>query len=231
MNTHTHRSFVLSCVLAMAMMLAGTGNASTIALIGTADLINNSELVFEGEAIESRTELSPNGRIYTFVAFRVNEVLIGSWDPVATQGILELRFTGGAAFGMELDLGVRIPQEGERGIYFVERVAPGLINPLLGWEQGHFTIGSASGSTNAGFDASSDAGSNNNSDVVFAANNREVRSVELQSRPATVQFSSGVANGITTAPAYDESQAFSIGAPPAPMSVDDFKSRILELAN
>jgi len=36
--------------------------------------------------------------------------------------------------------GLRIPEDGEQGIYFVESVSRDLINPLIGWSQGHFVI-------------------------------------------------------------------------------------------
>ncbi len=204
-----HRSLLAALLLVTALF--PVGHAATIALIGTEELLQDSELVFDGEVVAVRPEINQYGRIYTFVEFQINEVLLGEFDPVTTEGMLELRFTGGTALGIGLDVGVRIPELGERGIYFVEQVAPGLINPLLGWEQGHFIV--------------------NSEGVVVAGNDREVRGMELQAQSSTTQISSGVAKGIATAPAYDESLAFSVGEPPAAMSVTAFKNRIRELAN
>jgi len=207
----TIRLLSRQCLLALAILVQSIplpANAATIALIGTEELILQSELVFEGTVISSRTELNQFGRIYTFLEFQVHDVLIGEFDPSNT---LELRFTGGNALGSQLDLGVRFPEIDEHGIYFVEKIAPGLINPLLGWEQGHFVV--------------------NASENVVAANAREVRAVEWTSQRGIAQISAGVANGIETAPNYDESFAFSIGDPTPSMHIDEFKARIRELAN
>ena len=111
--------------------------AATILRIGTAELVNKSEIVFEGKVIKTRSEMNKQGGIYTFVKFQVRDVIVGNKN-VDEQ--LELRFTGGIVDDIALDVGVRIPKDGESGVYFVERVRVGLINPLLGWDQGHFTI-------------------------------------------------------------------------------------------
>jgi hypothetical protein len=44
-------------------------HASTIAQIGTNELVNRSELVFEGTVISVESELNEFGRVYTYVVF------------------------------------------------------------------------------------------------------------------------------------------------------------------
>lgn len=182
--------------------------ASTIAQIGTEDLVNRSELIFEGTVVAVETELNEFGRVYTYIDFAIEDVLAGSTD---SANFITLRFTGGIAEGVELDLGVRIPKLNERGIYFVEKAAPGLINPLLGWEQGHFVIGE--------------------SGAVVAANSLEVKSVEMRSRSISPTVSEGVALGINTRSLVEGDSEFDNEQSFQPMSVSDFKERIRELLN
>ena len=54
---------------------------------------------------------------------------------------LELRFSGGTVNGETVEVsGLRLPEVGEQGIYFIESVSRNLVNPLLGWSQGHYLI-------------------------------------------------------------------------------------------
>ena len=54
---------------------------------------------------------------------------------------IELKFLGGNLEGERLEVnGSRIPELGERGVYFVESLTQDLINPLLGWSQGQYLI-------------------------------------------------------------------------------------------
>ena len=174
--------------------------AATILRIGTAELVNKSEIVFEGNVIETRSEMNKQGGIYTFVKFEVKDVIVGNKN-VDEQ--LELRFTGGIVDDIALDVGVRIPKDGESGVYFVERVRVGLINPLLGWDQGHFTI-RGDGKVIAG-----------NFQPVVDIQNRNYRS------PPTI--SQGVAEGIITRKQVTENDSS--------MTVEQFKISVKSLVN
>lgn len=119
-----------------AWCLSAPATATTIQSFTFDELAVQAEVVFEGRVIDVRVEES-EGLIYTWVRFDVEDVVKGH---VPGQE-LELRFLGGET----LDASVRVaelefPAEGERGIYFVESLEPGLVNPLLGWSQGRFTI-------------------------------------------------------------------------------------------
>ena len=175
--------------------------STTIARVGSDELVNRSELIFEGLVVAVRPELNEQGYIYTFVEFIVNEVIVGDPD---TGTHLTLRFTGGTVEDKRLDVGARIPELNETGIYFVERVQDGLINPLLGWDQGHFVV-------------TSDG-------TVIAGNSEAVVAVESRSGHDTQSISNGLALGIKTRTRSGrrESQL-------APMSAARFKQRIKAL--
>jgi hypothetical protein len=201
------RFFLLTLILSSSCLF-NLSHGSTIAQIGTEELINRSEVIFEGTVVSVESELNEFGRVYTYVDFSVDDVLAGTTNSNTT---ITLRFTGGIAGGVELDLGVRIPQLNETGIYFVEKVAPGLINPLLGWEQGHFLV--------------------SNSGTVVAANSLEVSNVELRRRSNSSSISAGVALGINTRQITDSDSENIADEFSKPMTVLEFKDRIRELRN
>jgi len=174
--------------------------AATILRIGTAELVNKSEIVFEGKVIKTRSEMNKQGGIYTFVKFQVRDVIVGNKN-VDEQ--LELRFTGGIVDDIALDVGVRIPKDGESGVYFVERVRVGLINPLLGWDQGHFTI--------------------RNDGKVIAGNFQPVVDIKNRSYRSSPTFSQGVAEGIITRKQVTENDSS--------MTVEQFKISVKSLVN
>ena len=174
--------------------------AATILRIGTAELVNKSEIVFEGKVIKTRSEMNKQGGIYTFVKFEVRDVIVGNKN-VDEQ--LELRFTGGIVDDIALDVGVRIPKDGESGVYFVERVRVGLINPLLGWDQGHFTI--------------------RDDGKVIAGNFQPVVDIKNRNYRTSPTISQGVAEGIITRKQVTDNDSS--------MTVEQFKISVKSLVN
>ena len=197
--------FILA-TLSVAFSLQAT--AATIIRIGTEELVNLSELIFEGVVLSVTAEQNTNNTIYTYVSFSVEDVIVGTVEAGET---LTLRFTGGEVNGSRLETGVRIPEIDERGIYFVERVSPGLINPLLGWEQGHFLV------TRAGY--------------VITGNRQPVLGVVRQSLLGAQQLSTGVAGGIQTGliPSSGDTTGSSDDTADSRLSVTEFKQKIREL--
>ena len=177
--------------------------AATILRIGTAELVNKSEIVFEGKVIKTRSEMNKQGGIYTFVKFEVRDVIVGNKN-VDEQ--LELRFTGGIVDDIALDVGVRIPKDGESGVYFVERVRVGLINPLLGWDQGHFTI--------------------RDDGKVIAGNFQPVVDIKNRNHRSAPTISQGVAEGIITRKQVTENDSSY-----SSMTVEQFKISVKSLVN
>ncbi len=80
----------------------------------------------------------PNSRtLRTEVTFEVDEVIKGNLD----SDRVTLSFLGGVADGVALRVSdLHIPELGEQGIYFVESLSQPLVNPLMGWHQGHYLI-------------------------------------------------------------------------------------------
>ena len=99
---------------------------------------NDAELIFEGEVILHETRQNSNtGIIHTYVTFTVHDVVKGDFS----ADTIELKFAGGTFMGQIVEVrGLKIPKEGENGIYFVESTSRDLLNPLIGWSQGHFII-------------------------------------------------------------------------------------------
>lgn len=131
---------VCAVVVAMGLVLmlnpARFANASTVLEVGVADLLEHCELIFEGEVTEVWSEPSPRG-IHTWVRFEVRDVLSGP----ALGSSLVLRFLGGRVGDrIEEVAGLRIPERGERGFYFVESLRRFQVNPLYGWDQGRLRI-------------------------------------------------------------------------------------------
>lgn len=122
-------------VLLTVSALAG---ASTLLRVSVDELTQRAEFVFEGEVVSVQAQRSgARGMISTFVTFNVIDTIKGS----ASVESIELKFLGGNLEGERLEVnGSRIPELGERGVYFVESLTQDLINPLLGWSQGQYLI-------------------------------------------------------------------------------------------
>lgn len=129
----SRNAVALGTLLILSASLAG---ATSIESLNGDELLDRAELVFEGEVLRVETKrLSPK-LIVTQVEFEVLEVINGSYD--APQ--LTLKFVGGKVADMTMNVAEMIyPRLGEQGVYFVESVNKTLVNPLVGWSQGHFT--------------------------------------------------------------------------------------------
>lgn len=166
-----------------------------------------AELIFEGEVIERRAQQdSSSGIINTYITFSVLDVIKGD----AGGETLELKFAGGEFAGQTVEVsGSILPALNETGIYFVESATRDMLNPLLGWTQGHFTI-------------SNDEGERR----VFSAQSKPVIQVQAMSTVpiaikaprALIQGKDGVAAGVMT-----ESSALSTNQA---LTVEQFKQRI-----
>jgi hypothetical protein len=120
-------------------MALGTGSsrATTLLEMDIDSIADQAELVFVGTVVASESVQNINGQYRTYVTFQVEEVLKGSYPGDS----LELSFLGGNVNGRGTVVSdSRLPESGETGIYFVESLSENLVNPLLGWSQGHFLI-------------------------------------------------------------------------------------------
>ena len=127
----------LVSVLMSYLLLVSPLEATTILGMNIDEVAQGAELIFEGKVVEHNVRENTTGMIVTYVTFRIEELIKGEYD----EPLLELKFTGGRLGGQITEIsGLRIPSPNEEGIYFVESVNRSLVNPLLGWSQGHYLI-------------------------------------------------------------------------------------------
>lgn len=127
----------LTQVLALLYFPITTSHATTLVQLNFAQVLEQAELVFSGEVVAIEVRDTGPRTIQTFVTFRVDDVIKG--DTTLQQVILS--FLGGNIDGIQLLVSeLRLPELGEHGFYFVESLHEPMVNPLVGWTQGHFLI-------------------------------------------------------------------------------------------
>ncbi len=128
----------LAACMAVLALSTGPANSATVVSVGTADLVEGCDFIFHGTAVERWVSAGAQpGSIFTNVKFAVSEVLKGD----ATRRTVVLSYLGGTLDGLTLSIeGLQVPDVGEEGVYFVERLGRSQIHPLLGWDQGLFHI-------------------------------------------------------------------------------------------
>ncbi len=119
-------------------LIPGLLLASSIKRADMGEITRDAQLVFEGRVIGTRVEQAPGERsIHTWVRFEVLDVVKGSYD----KPVIELSFLGGTRGDLTVRVSdMQMPRMGEHGIYFVEDTQRRLVNPLVGWSQGHFLV-------------------------------------------------------------------------------------------
>lgn len=112
--------------------------ATTVLQVDVDFLLNKAMLIFEGEVLSSEAKWnSDKTSIITFVTFKVKDVIKG--EPRSST--VTLGFSGGTVGGTGLQVSEMVyPSVGENGIYFLENPGRQLVNPLVGWGQGHFRV-------------------------------------------------------------------------------------------
>ena len=158
--------------------------ASSVKRVDMAELTGNAQLVFEGRVIGKRIEHTPGSRaIHTWVKFEILDLIKGGYD----QPSVELSFLGGTAGDLSVTVSdMQIPAMGEHGIYFVEDISKPLVNPLYGWDQGHFLVR---------FEQ------NLRRQMVTTLNGQPVFDLDVKPSGKTLQeLSQGVARGVLTDP-------------------------------
>jgi hypothetical protein len=130
------RSLMSSLLLVSLIIQATPANASTIMQVSLGEMLNKSEFIFQGQVFSSES-FPESGRIYTAITFDIVEIIKGSYP----RRQITLTFLGGTVGDLSLRVSdLRMPVVGEKGIYFVESLQRRQVNPLYGWEQGHFLI-------------------------------------------------------------------------------------------
>lgn len=170
----------LSCAL-IAIVFSLAASATSIQKLDFETLAGMSEYIFEGEVLSAEARWNASkSRIHTYVTFRIDDVVKG---PQGRQQ-LELRFAGGTIDDQHLTYqGMVYPKAGERGIYFVETLSRNLVNPLVGWSQGHYKIKGSQMMTNQ---------------------NKPVMGIQKSLKAKTGELSVGVAGGMLLGSGNDD---------------------------
>ena len=115
-----------------------SADASTIMKANLDQVAKESELIFEGRAVSKETRPSPiSGKPFTYFTFDIIDLIKGSYS----NPTIEIGFMGGTLGNITLEVSdMRMPEIGERGIYFVENIGEQQIHPLFGWQQGHYLL-------------------------------------------------------------------------------------------
>ena len=198
----------LACSL--SLFVFSSASATTILGMDIDKVAADAEFVFEGTVINSETRQNNNsGIISTYVTFQINDIIKGDY----TGNSVELKFMGGVFNGQIVQVsGMRIPEMAEQGIYFVESMSRDLINPLIGWSQGHFIIVDDNGTRR-----------------ISTAGNQPVLEVEaVSSIPSSIKKPLPTVEGNTDIAAGVMTQTSSITVKRA-LTVEEFKSRITDL--
>ena len=127
--------WMVGLFISAALLISNVVNAHSIESLDSQQLVDRSELIFEGTVLSVEARRHSSQLIVTEVHFAIQDVLSGDYDDKQ----LVLTFVGGAIAGNRMNIGHMIyPRVGEKGVYFVESTVKPLVNPLVGWEQGHF---------------------------------------------------------------------------------------------
>lgn len=204
------RRIVTGLTCCLCLLVFTSVSATTILGMDIDKVAADAEFVFEGTVVNSETRQDSNsGIISTYVTFQIDDIVKGDYSGDS----LELKFMGGVFNGQIVEVsGMRIPEMAEQGIYFVESVSRDLINPLIGWSQGHFIIVDDNGTRR-----------------ISTAGDQPVLEVQaVSSIPLSIKkpLSLVEGNSDTAAGVMTESSPIMIERA---LTVEEFKSRIAEL--
>jgi hypothetical protein len=184
-----------------ALLFAAHAHASSVRSVSVDDMIEHSELVFDGRVVGRRYVDDGDAKhLRTCIRFEVLEVVKGP----QVESPLELCFAGGTSKrGVTRSVaGLGVPAPGERGIYFVGSLGALELSPFYGWDQGRFLV-------------------DRKKDVVTTAAGKPVLGLDATAPGDAV--SDGVARGARVAEPGARAAS-------APMGAEAFKARVRQLA-
>ena len=125
-------------LLLVSFIFNANVSASTVKQVSFDELIEQSELVFEGNVVSAESRWNNSKTlIKTFITFEITEVISGDYQ----SSTIELSFIGGKIGDSYVEAqGLRQPKVGEKGIYFIRSTTQSMANPLVGWSQGQFLL-------------------------------------------------------------------------------------------
>jgi hypothetical protein len=124
-------------MIALLLMSASDGNATSVREVSVDEMLRQSQFVFEGTVTAVEARENSQKRIHTYVTFEIKDIIKGAYH----GNVITLRFLGGTVGDVTMAVSdMRLPQQLEHGIYFVESLERDQVNPLYGWSQGHFIV-------------------------------------------------------------------------------------------
>ena len=185
-NSWIRSNAFLTVVFCVAVLCAagfpGSTSAFSVEAVSVEELLENSALVIEGRVMASESKPVEGTRlIQTCFRVEIAEILKGKYP----EDSLELCFLGGTLDDVTLRVaGMRYPEIGETGIYFVESLDRLQVHPLYGGPQGHFLVVR---------DPATDE------ERVLTSDRKSVVGVISSSKITTPGLSTGAARGVLTA--------------------------------
>ena len=123
--------------IALLLMSISYGNASSVLEVSLNEMLQQSQLVFEGTVTAIEARENSQKRIHTYVTFEIKDIIKGKYE----SDFITLSFLGGTVGDVTRAVSdMQFPEKGEQGIYFVESLERTQVNPLYGWSQGHFIV-------------------------------------------------------------------------------------------
>jgi hypothetical protein len=124
-----------SLCIGLGIFIGCAAHATTIKEVDFSEAVNGSELVFEGVVISKHSSISPvTGQPFTYFMFHIQDVIKGTYR----EQTITLGYLGGPKDDRFLVVsGMKMPEVGESGIYFVESLSRQQVHPLYGWQQWH----------------------------------------------------------------------------------------------
>ncbi len=128
----------MTCLLILLAAWGPFASGSSVAQVSLQEMLQDSELVFEGRVIGQEVRAGAGKRaIFTFMTLEVLDVIKGAYPAER----IELRYLGGTLGDQSLQVtDLHLPSVGDRGVFFVETLGNSPAHPLYGWDQGHYRI-------------------------------------------------------------------------------------------
>ena len=125
------------CRALLLVVCGSAAHATSVVEVTIEEMLQNSELIFEGRVIDVKVREHGDHPIQTRVTFEIIDIIKG--DVKGKK--ITLGFLGGEVAGRKLSVSnMHMPELHEHGIYFVESPGRNLVQPLYGWSQGHLKI-------------------------------------------------------------------------------------------
>jgi hypothetical protein len=113
------------------------GHAASVRQVSMDEMLQQCQFVFEGKVLSLEAEENSQKSIHTYVTFEIQDIIKGEYS----SDTITLSFLGGTVGDVTMGVSdIKVPQVGERGIYFVESLERSQVHPFYGWSQGHFLV-------------------------------------------------------------------------------------------